>query len=157
MPVTGEVCQQCKDDTDAYLARARAKDEKRMAREQRRRDEAQARWDALNPKQQQAERDRLAAAAAARVVEDAAREARRLARKQAGIARGVATRAQRRELEINRIAKEYAAGRRYGPRQDCVMCRTPLGDPASIERGVGSECWQHLLKRVEEIERQGRA
>jgi hypothetical protein len=33
----------------------------------------------------------------------------------------------------------------------CVLCGKALDDPESISRGIGSDCWQSVLQRWEEI------
>jgi hypothetical protein len=30
----------------------------------------------------------------------------------------------------------------------CILCNKPLTDPESIERGMGSDCWEQLLHNV---------
>ena len=130
-----KLCPVCKKDV-----------EDRIAEIEQVKAEEKARWDALTPEQQQAHRDKEAADRAA---DRAKRELRRIARKQAGIAQAVATRARRREQHINLIAEKYVAGHRFGPRQQCVICRTFLSDPVSIQRGIGSECWDHMLQWIE--------
>jgi hypothetical protein len=158
MLVNGQMCHSCKEkcayhgtplDVDGTCPKCKRSQEAREAhrrsveeRYAKRRAEEKARWDALTPEQQQAERDRIDANAAAR-------EARRIARKQAGIAKAVATRARRREKHINLIAEKYVAGKRFGPAEECAICSKELSDPVSIGRGIGSDCWQEMLERIE--------
>jgi hypothetical protein len=72
------------------------------------------------------------------------RELRSQAAKKAG-----ETRRRRREKKINTIAQMDA--NKIGPRGNCYICGRGLGDPESIARGIGSECWQDVLKLIERI------
>ena len=65
--------------------------------------------------------------------------------------RGVETRKRRREARIHRIALRILKNEGIGPQTHCACCRKFLTDPASISRGVGSECWGHLLEQVERL------
>jgi Family of unknown function (DUF6011) len=64
-----------------------------------------------------------------RVVEEARRQRSEAAKKAAK------TRADRRSKLVYSV----------GPRNNCVICGKGLGDPQSIERGIGSDCWQFVL------------
>jgi Family of unknown function (DUF6011) len=59
------------------------------------------------------------------------------------------TRRRRRELRMNKIAALVINGQRIGPQKSCCLCGKKLADAQSIARGVGSECWQDLLRQVE--------
>jgi hypothetical protein len=61
---------------------------------------------------------------------------------------GVVTRQRRREQRIAKIAKAYLLGHHVGNLRQCAMCERTLSDPVSIERGIGSECWPHLMERL---------
>ena len=61
------------------------------------------------------------------------------------------TRRKRQQLKVLLIAKRIAARYSTGPRQSCYVCGRGLGDQASIARGIGSECWQDVLKQVEAL------
>ena len=74
------------------------------------------------------------------------REARSNAAKKAAI-----TRARRQERKILETARRIVANAKIGPRDNCIICGRGLGDPESIERGIGSECWQDVLKQIERI------
>ncbi len=76
-------------------------------------------------------------------------EARLAERKQESIQRGVEKRAKRREQRIWAAAEAIRKGAGIGHRLNCYCCRKALTDPASIERGIGPECWEHVLKAVE--------
>jgi hypothetical protein len=78
-------------------------------------------------------------------------DARRQARRQEAAQRAAATRARRHERRVLQTAQAIVAGNQFGPRNHCVICRKALSDEASIARGIGSECWQHLLGRIERL------
>jgi hypothetical protein len=58
------------------------------------------------------------------------------------------TRAIRREKLIYEIVEKLNLGHKYGPRPHCIICKTALTDEQSIARGIGPECWQHVLARM---------
>jgi hypothetical protein len=60
-----------------------------------------------------------------------------------------ATRAERRRLRVNAIVNRIVASAEIGPRLDCAVCLKKLSDPLSIERGIGSDCWQDILVEVQ--------
>jgi hypothetical protein len=43
------------------------------------------------------------------------------------------------------------AKQEIGPRGHCYVCGRNLTDLESINRGIGSECWQHVLSAIERI------
>ena len=61
------------------------------------------------------------------------------------------TRRKRREKEVYRIAKAFVEGRATGPRSRCRVCGRKVTDHESIERGIGSECWQSVLEIIYQI------
>lgn len=61
------------------------------------------------------------------------------------------TRQRRQEKKTLEAARRILAGHGIGARHSCAICGRSLDDPASIERGVGSECWQDLLAVVERL------
>lgn len=63
------------------------------------------------------------------------------------------TRRARTERLVYQAAKQLLAGRRFGPAAKCVICRKGLSDDASIERGIGSECWQDVPAAMTERRR----
>jgi len=65
-------------------------------------------------------------------------------RRQEAAARAVATRKRRREKAVYRAAEDLKANK-LTPGQTCRICGRCLGDPESIARGIGSECWGHVL------------
>jgi hypothetical protein len=61
------------------------------------------------------------------------------------------TRKRRQAKLIHDIAKGITEGRKYGPRNNCVLCGRGLTDQESIQRGIGSECWQGVLAETERV------
>jgi hypothetical protein len=64
---------------------------------------------------------------------------------------------QRRQAErIAKITREFLLGKGIGNQRHCQICNKELTDPASIQRGLGSECWpsfqDHLAKEVPRCE-----
>jgi hypothetical protein len=45
------------------------------------------------------------------------------------------------------------AGHGIGARQNCAICGRGLSDLESINRGVGSECWQDVLRIIDAAKR----
>jgi hypothetical protein len=82
-----------------------------------------------------------------RSIEDA--QARITAARKASAAKAALTRKRRRERQIYSIAKKILAKQFLGPRRRCAICEKVLSDPVSIERGIGSECWGHVLEAIE--------
>ena len=83
-------------------------------------------------------------ARAAAVMADA-RKAERLAEARR---RGVKKRQERQAARIHEAARRIVAEEGIGQRTHCYCCRKYLTDPMSIERGIGPECWQHVLDAV---------
>jgi hypothetical protein len=63
----------------------------------------------------------------------------------------VATRKRRREARIHEAAKRYLSERGVGKQTHCYCCHRVLTDPESIDRGIGPECWEHVLYHVTRI------
>jgi hypothetical protein len=80
-----------------------------------------------------------------------AAEARRHNQRKAAAQKAASTRARRHALKVTKIAQAIVAGHRFGPAEHCVICRKALSDEASMGRGIGSDCWQDLLRRITEI------
>ncbi len=70
---------------------------------------------------------------------------RRHARRSAGARKAAGTRRRRTEARIYQVARRIVDGHVLGPASNCQICGRGLGDPDSIERGIGSECWQAVL------------
>jgi hypothetical protein len=78
-----------------------------------------------------------------------AANARRHRRRSMAAKEAAATRARRQEQSIQQTAKRITESAKVGPRSNCVICGRGLGDPVSIDRGIGSECWQAVLDEIE--------
>jgi Family of unknown function (DUF6011) len=63
--------------------------------------------------------------------------------------RAAETRRRRQEKKVYEVVRGLRLGERYGPRSHCVVCGKGLGDPQSVERGIGSECWQNVMVHIE--------
>jgi hypothetical protein len=82
---------------------------------------------------------------AAVLAADASQHARRsVAAKKAAV-----TRAKRQAQKVYRIVKRIVEGHSIGPRTNCVVCGRGLADQQSIDRGIGSECWQDVLSELQ--------
>jgi hypothetical protein len=75
--------------------------------------------------------------------------AEREVRRKEGAAKAVKTRAPRHSNLIYEVGASILAGRKYGPRSFCCICKKSLSDQVSIERGIGPECWDHILTLIE--------
>jgi hypothetical protein len=80
-----------------------------------------------------------------------AADARRHERRSAAAQKAGVTRRRRREKRVAEIAARILAGHDIGRRPNCAICGRGLGDPVSIDRGIGSECWQDLLATIENM------
>jgi Family of unknown function (DUF6011) len=87
----------------------------------------------------------------------AAVEARRSERRSNAAKQAAETRAKRQQNRIGYIAQRVAAAQKTGLRSRCYVCGRRLTDPESINRGIGSECWQDVLTQISEITRAGEA
>jgi hypothetical protein len=81
-----------------------------------------------------------------------AADARRAERRSNGAKKAAVTRNRRQETRVLQIAKRIVEGSGTGPRINCVICGRGLADTESIQRGIGSECWQGVLSAVESKE-----
>jgi len=71
------------------------------------------------------------------------------ANRRRGAQQAAKTRAQRHDTKLQDVAKQMLRDEKIGPADWCVLCGKPLSDPESIARGIGSECWQHVLQAIE--------
>jgi hypothetical protein len=67
-----------------------------------------------------------------------------------GAQQAAVTRQRRHELKVQAIVKKMLRDESVGPSTHCVLCKKQLSDPQSLARGIGSECWQGILSRVEQ-------
>jgi hypothetical protein len=81
--------------------------------------------------------------AAVAAAEEHQRQRRSEAAKQAA-----KTRQARKERLVYQAARRIIDGEVFGPRKSCFICKRGLGDPESIQRGIGSECWQFVLNHI---------
>jgi hypothetical protein len=78
-----------------------------------------------------------------------AADARRHDRRSQAAKKAVATRQRRTAKRVYEVARRITLnGDPIGPRNNCVICGRGLGDGQSIERGIGSECWQGVLDTI---------
>ena len=84
------------------------------------------------------------------VVREAIRQAneRRHARRSAVAKKAAVTRQQRQEKRVYETAQGILARKQYGPRNTCIICGKPVWDGESVERGIGSDCWQNVLESI---------
>jgi hypothetical protein len=81
----------------------------------------------------------------------AAAEERQHQRRKTAAAKAAKTRQARKEKRVYHVARRIVAGEAFGPGDACFICGRGLDDPQSIERGIGSECWQGVLGAIEEL------
>ena len=84
-----------------------------------------------------------------------AADERRHARRSQAAKKAAETRRQRTAKRVYAVAKRLTLqGNPVGPRNSCVICGRGLGDQQSIDRRIGSECWQDVLSAVAALRRQ---
>jgi hypothetical protein len=71
--------------------------------------------------------------------------------------RAGAARARRRERTVYDIVTEHLRTGAFQSAHSCKCCGKELTDPASIARGIGSECWQRVLDQIERAKMKGQA
>jgi hypothetical protein len=67
------------------------------------------------------------------------------------------TRRQRHVKNVIAIARRLLAENDISERSRRAIRGRGLGDPESIKRGIGSECWQDLLGTIERLKAQDAA
>jgi len=75
-------------------------------------------------------------------------EARQHERRSKSAQKAAATRRERRVLKIDRLVYEYRTKGAFIPAHTCRVCGRGLSDKESIDRGIGSECWQDVLRAI---------
>jgi hypothetical protein len=80
-----------------------------------------------------------------------AADQRRQERRSNAAKKAAATRARRLEQRVYAIAKLIIKGRCFGPNQHCQVCGKAVTDQESIQRGIGSDCWQGVLRTIQAI------
>lgn len=86
----------------------------------------------------------------------AAAEARKRARRSEAAREAALTRRARQQHRVADAARHLVAGHGIGARPSCAICGRSLGDPLSVRRGVGPECWQGVLAAVDRLKTQPR-
>jgi hypothetical protein len=64
------------------------------------------------------------------------------------------TRRKRQEKRVLQTARRLLANSGIGERRHCYVCGRHLTDAESIDRGIGSECWQDVLSLVQLLREQ---
>jgi hypothetical protein len=64
------------------------------------------------------------------------------------------TRRERMEKRVYKVAQRIVEANRIGQRSHCYICGKYLSDPTSIGHGIGSECWERVLRAVTELQQQ---
>ena len=77
-----------------------------------------------------------------------AADARRTERRRNGAKKAAVTRASARRRLIFKAATMVAQGQGIRNLSHCYVCGRHLDDPASVERGIGPECWEGVLALV---------
>jgi hypothetical protein len=98
--------------------------------------------------------ERLRTAVMAKVEE---RIAAQRQRRSDGAKQAAKTRARRVEKEIRKAAVAWLNSEKCEPRDRCRICGKRLDDPQSYNRGIGPECWQHVLDDIERLKAEGTA
>ena len=75
----------------------------------------------------------------------------RIERRSAGAKKAAQTRRARKDRRAHQAAIDFLEKHATGPREHCYICGRELTDPESVERGIGSECWQDVLRLAEAI------
>ena len=65
--------------------------------------------------------------------------------------RAAATRRKRHDIQLDVVAMRIREGHTFGPRHRCYKCDKLLTDSRSIELGIGSDCWQRIMCRLEAL------
>jgi hypothetical protein len=77
---------------------------------------------------------------------------RRQVRRHVSAKQAAATRQVRRERRIYQLVQRYRERGAFTPATHCALCRRALTDPASLARGIGSECWSEVLAHLTTVE-----
>ena len=76
-------------------------------------------------------------------------DAERKKRRSDAAKKAAETRRKRHERHVYEVTKRITEGHVYGPATHCVVCKRSIDDPKSVERGIGSDCWQDILRHLE--------
>jgi hypothetical protein len=80
-----------------------------------------------------------------------AAEQRRAEKRREAAGKAAVTRRRRREKKVLSVARTILERNGIGRRGNCAICNRTLSDEESINRGIGSECWQDVLATVEKL------
>ena len=75
-------------------------------------------------------------------------EERRHQRRSEAAKEAAETRRERTKRRVYQIARALVRGSTLNPRKKCHICGRRLSDTQSIERGIGSECWDSVLEEI---------
>lgn len=65
------------------------------------------------------------------------------------------TRRRRKKAQVYRIAESILlGGEPLKPAKHCQICGRAVWDPPSEARGIGSDCWQDILRAIEHMKRE---
>jgi Family of unknown function (DUF6011) len=78
-------------------------------------------------------------------------EERRHERRSQAAKAAAETRRNRQRATVYIVARRAVADQSTGPRQRCYVCGRRLEDSKSVARGIGSECWQDVLRAIAEL------
>jgi hypothetical protein len=73
-------------------------------------------------------------------------DARRAERRSNGAKKAAVTRQRRQAKRTLEVANIILAGKDIGRRHKCAICNRKLDDTDSVNRGIGSECWQDVYR-----------
>jgi Family of unknown function (DUF6011) len=76
---------------------------------------------------------------------------RRRSKRSKSALKAAETRKLRRDAKVNWIAKELISNRTFKPTYQCRVCGKKITDTESMERGIGSDCWQTVLEAIQRI------
>lgn len=65
--------------------------------------------------------------------------------------KAAATRAKRREKQLYRLVKHIRDGGQFVPSSTCRLCGKKVEDADSIARGIGPDCWQTVMRELEQL------
>jgi hypothetical protein len=78
---------------------------------------------------------------------------RRHQRRSEAAKRAAVTRHERQERKVYQLVEKLSAGGALEPCSHCAVCGKSLDDTDSIQRGIGSDCWQKVMRTLTEAER----
>lgn len=73
------------------------------------------------------------------------------ARRSAAAKKAAKTRADRKEKRVYAVVQRLKNDGTFIPAPHCEICGKALDDTESRARGIGSDCWQQILQRLEAV------